>query len=511
MLVGLFGVIRLIALFRYRIDSDEPQHLHVVWGWAHGLVQYRDVFDNHVPLFHLVLAPLFRLWGESPAVFAGMRLVLLPLGLASIALTYVIGSRLAGRRAGVWAAALASVCPPLVLKTIEVRNDTLWLPLVLGAIALLQARPTRRRACVIGLLAGLAMITSVKTVVIAIAVLLALLMERLERGGRVRREELLRAVVTASAVLLPLVTIALLFWSLGAFGDLVYGAFGYNGLVQVSALRRIGGLIALPAFVFLIWRAKGILDGRSRAFRFLALTIANFVVVLLCTWPVITTRDFLPVFPLFAVIVAADVCGRTTQSRIREPAILCGLSILGAVGTLLGGDLLRQPPRYPQAMVADVLRLAAPGDFVMDLKGESVFRRRPTKIMLEVVGRDLLRRGIVEDTIAADMKRTGTCVAARDSSAWPAGARAFLLEHFVEVGVVRVCGGRLPAVKAGQEVTFNIGIAARYGLLARNGAPAGLLDGVPYRQPRWLAAGPHTFRTSESLDDWTVLWANALP
>ena len=33
-------------VFRYRIGSDETQHLHVVWGWTHGLLQYRDVFDN---------------------------------------------------------------------------------------------------------------------------------------------------------------------------------------------------------------------------------------------------------------------------------------------------------------------------------------------------------------------------------------------------------------------------------------------------------------------------------
>ena len=32
-------------------DSDEPQHLHVVWAWANGMLPYKDVFDNHAPLF----------------------------------------------------------------------------------------------------------------------------------------------------------------------------------------------------------------------------------------------------------------------------------------------------------------------------------------------------------------------------------------------------------------------------------------------------------------------------
>ncbi len=57
-------VLRAIAFFHYRFDSDEPQHLHVAWGWTAGLVQYRDVFDNHAPLFHMATAPLLRLLGE---------------------------------------------------------------------------------------------------------------------------------------------------------------------------------------------------------------------------------------------------------------------------------------------------------------------------------------------------------------------------------------------------------------------------------------------------------------
>ena len=41
-------------------DSDEPQHLHVVWAWTFGLLPYRDVFDNHSPLFQALSASGFR-------------------------------------------------------------------------------------------------------------------------------------------------------------------------------------------------------------------------------------------------------------------------------------------------------------------------------------------------------------------------------------------------------------------------------------------------------------------
>src|SRR5438270_1872160 len=69
--VGL-AVVLVVALkllfLGYAIDTDEPQHLHVVWGWSVDLLPYRDFFDNHAPLFHALFVPLFRLIGERPDV-----------------------------------------------------------------------------------------------------------------------------------------------------------------------------------------------------------------------------------------------------------------------------------------------------------------------------------------------------------------------------------------------------------------------------------------------------------
>src|SRR5262247_3871022 len=60
--------LRLPYVFAYPFDSDEPQHLHVAWAWTRGLLQYRDVFDNHAPLFHMLSAPLVALFGETPRI-----------------------------------------------------------------------------------------------------------------------------------------------------------------------------------------------------------------------------------------------------------------------------------------------------------------------------------------------------------------------------------------------------------------------------------------------------------
>src|ERR1051326_1859495 len=73
-LIATAVAVRASLIFRYRFDSDEPQHMHVAWGWAHGLAQYRDVFDNHMPLFHLLSSPLFAATGDDPRLLFAARL-----------------------------------------------------------------------------------------------------------------------------------------------------------------------------------------------------------------------------------------------------------------------------------------------------------------------------------------------------------------------------------------------------------------------------------------------------
>src|SRR6266496_4001410 len=116
---------RALAFFHYRFDSDEPQHLHVTWGWTAGLLQYRDVFDNHAPLFHIVTAPLLALVGERPTVLFYMRIPMLVLWAAVLASTYAVARRLYDARVAVWSALLLSVVPAFFLRSLEYRTDNL--------------------------------------------------------------------------------------------------------------------------------------------------------------------------------------------------------------------------------------------------------------------------------------------------------------------------------------------------------------------------------------------------
>ena len=96
-LAALAFVLRVAAYFRYRFDSDEQQHLHVTWGWTAGLVQYRDLFDNHAPLFHILMAPLLALvgatLGERPDILLWMRLPMVVLFAIVVWATCTIARR----------------------------------------------------------------------------------------------------------------------------------------------------------------------------------------------------------------------------------------------------------------------------------------------------------------------------------------------------------------------------------------------------------------------------------
>ena len=126
-LAALALALRAVAFFHYRVDSDEPQHLHVAWGWTEGFVQYRDVFDNHAPLFHMITAPFLALFGERPDIMLPMRGVMIPLFVVVVAATFLMARRLYSTRAGCWAALLLTLFPPFFLKSLEYRTDNLWM------------------------------------------------------------------------------------------------------------------------------------------------------------------------------------------------------------------------------------------------------------------------------------------------------------------------------------------------------------------------------------------------
>lgn len=415
MLVLAFATIAVRCWFvlAFRVDSDEPQHLHVAWAWTRGLVQYRDVFDNHLPLLHVLFAPLMAFVPESSAVFTIMRFAIAPFAIGAAGLLYLAARPLFGAHVAGTAALLFSVMPPWLPKSVEFRNDTLWIFFWLAAVAL----ATRTRGAswfLAGIAMSLSLLASIKAVPLLLAHVLASFSER--RSVSVRD-----VAQFAAGFALPLVVTAIAFTNLHALDDMLRDAILFNAAAPVAAARRIGGAVffAFAASMFSVIKPRA---------EHLTLFAIWYTLLLLCFWPILTPRDFLPLVPVAALAIA---------TRLRTAVVL---PVLAAIAASFVDARMWRPRDASRAQFVDaVVRITKPDDYVFDLKGDAVFRRRAVRYVYEDVGRALTANGTLADRGPEELAATRCCVAIKDSSHIPPRTRAYLNANFVDAGPLRVC------------------------------------------------------------------------
>ena len=526
-------LLRSFYVFRHGFDSDEWQHLHVVWAATRGLTQYRDVFDNHAPLFHILSVPLVASLGETPDILYVMRLAITPFVVITLWATCLMGRSIGGRRTGLWAAAVLGFVPLFFIRSIEYRPDVLWTMFWILALAvLLGGDLTWRRCLATGLLLGLAVSTSLKSVLLLLALGIAVIALPIASGRGTRSLAPPRPLACALAFVfgLSVVPVALVvyFASRGLLQPFLYGTVYHNYLPQLGSWSRpLRSLFFAPALLLVVVLAR--CAGRARRpekdrvrLVFLTLVAGTFLAALHTVWPLFTTYDLLPFYPLLAVLAVGVPMRRPDLAAATPPMAgalrLSGAFFLSAVVLIEIGLVLRwEPPgldgtRRQVQLMTDVLRLTESSDYVLDMKGESIFRRRPIYYVLEAITRARLERGFFPDNIRERIIATRTCVAAARIDRFPDGVREFIESNYLLLGEVRVAGRYLDVQDQdpGRPIAFEVAIPARYSVVAESGGAAGLLDGEPYTGPRFLEAGPHTFTPSSAADRLALVWAQAI-
>ena len=531
--LGLGAVIvllRVVYARAYPVDSDEPQHLHVAWAWTKGLLPYRDVFDNHTPLFHMLSAPLVALIGETPRILVLMRLAMIPFFAATLLGSFLIGRRLFGRRAGLWSAILCGLCPTFFFKSLEYRTDVLWTALwILAIVVLLGEGLGVVRGFCGGLLLGACLLVSLKTVMLLSALLIAsaaLLVLAPRPAAAARQRTLAYTLSALGGLALPPSALVLFFAARGALRELFYCTVTHNllpGVGRWGTSKRTA--LLLPILALLLCAARVIMrrfpgDGVRVAFLFL---LAGSQYLLLSTvWPVHTRQDLLPFYPLFTVLLAGCLLahrgagapgGERRWNWIAPraalvPAILASLelAVLPGLSPITGrGAALQEKP------LAEVLALTHPDDYVLDLKGQAIFRNRPFYYALETMTLERMARGLIEDTIPERCVATRTCVAPADIGGFPPRTRRFLQDNYVVVGAWRVAGRILdPAPEnLAEPLAFDVVIPARYTVVSGRGEAHGTLDGRAYDGPRDLGPGRHVFIPETGPGPLAVIWAQA--
>ena len=432
-LFALMIVLKLVNMTHYRFDSDESQHMHVIWAWARGFIQYRDVFDNHMPLFQIMFAPIFGLIGDRATILYWMRFILLPMYFVGAWCTYRIGELLFSRRAGIWAVILAGLSTKYHFISFEFRTDNLWAPLWLLCIvtlvsgALTVGRALDCRAFARTLLQRLHEVGFVASCASGGASIAFFL------GGEKRAWSIMATsgALCGGLFLHNLVSS----WNhRGAFAlggvwrDFYYCNFEHNILPHLSPKNHPAWWIFIfpIVFPFVIYAARLIVRAAPEpalAFRrgFIFLICGFYAPALYSFWNLLTRQDDLPYYPLAFVLVSGGLLavspylarydpriGRYLR-RVPLPAFVGLLELLLVIATR---PFWIDRARLETGLLRGVLKLTDPGDYVLDCKGETIFRQRCFWPVTESIMAERFARQLVVDNAAQRAVETHTCVAA---------------------------------------------------------------------------------------------------
>jgi hypothetical protein len=332
------------------------------------------------------------------------------------------------------------------------------------------------------------------------------------------------AAFLATALLIPAIIVGV-FALRGVWQQFRYWVVDNNilpGLLNHPAWWALIFPIAFPPVICAAWIIVRKAPDPPAAFRrgFVFLICGFYILALWSFWALVTRQDYLPYHPLaFVFYSAAALLVSNYFVRQRWPlgALFkhVPLPAFIAAGEIVAIIILHpfwiDGGKNETNLLRATLTLTSPGDYVLDEKGETVFRQRCFGPIWEPFVMERIRRGLMIDNAAKNCIEKRACVATKRKDMSSAATR-FVEQNFLPVGNgLWVAGGSL---KRSQEdpkrFDFNVVIPAQYEITAREGAVTGLLDGTPYTGARFLAPGKHSFVQTSSESTLAFLWAQAV-
>ncbi len=389
---------------------------------------------------------------------------------------------------------------------------------------------TTRRAAIAGVLLGLCFAVSMKSIlflasIIGSFLILAVIVGR--RGKTAQPASLAKfmAMLCGTAVLVPGL-VMVFFAAKGLWSDFRYQVFEFNFLAKLVPSGH-----SFTVIVVLTLATLGLIYAARRVFRFSTDPNVGFrraFLLLLCViylflieafWPL--SKTYLPAYPLGAILVTAGLFGLAEKlsrdgvrvGRAVRVVPLPALAVLCEIAVLFTGKPVWKDRTTDQTnLVRDVVALTQPDDYVLDCKGETIFRRRCFRPLLERITRKAIKRGIITDDAPQRCVETRTCVVATMLHRYSDSTRDFIERAYLPVtNHLRVAGATLrPSTENSRQFQFQVVIPATYKIFSRAGDASGLLDGVPYNSARFLGAGPHTFESISATNEVVLLWAQAV-
>lgn len=498
--------LRGLYLFTHGVDSDEPQNLHVVYRWWQGALPYRDQFDNHTPLLHWLFLPFAALVGENANVVVLARMALVPISFGAVALFFLLARRIFSRPVALWSVALTLALADWSLKSIEFRPDVLWMFFWFAALLLL-VRPTRVPGAgaffLAGVLLGASAAASVKTVFLLPALAIgwagAWLLSPTFRAWYPWPAILRCGLAGAAGFAVVPGIVAAAFASQGALDEMAFCVYAINRdpLLTPRSWLFLAGLPPAIAVAAWLMRAGGARD-LYRGAVFLAAAAYALTIVAFGPWESLAKQTFLPAYPLL-LAAACHLVFTTRPWREGQVAALGGAACVGlAVAMMIGSPPFRDGTAPQRALLQAVLDHTPPGEPLMDMKGETVFRRRPVYLVYVGNTRREMEAGNLLAPEPAELTATRTAFAIERTSSFPAPMRDFLRKNYLSTagGNLRAAGVLLkPSWEAGRWIDrVAIAIPGDYvitdgkTILGKRTVPDAAVQTFefPDRQPRYL-------------------------
>ena len=242
------------------------------------------------------------------------------------------------------------------------------------------------------------------------------------------------------------------------------------------------------------------------------MTCGAYYFLLRSYWPLVTAQDFVPMVPLAALSVLPFLFHLISltgwDSRVIIPTAGLLLTACGVVCIWRHQSPMDNELAPFEQNLALVLHLTDPDDLVMDGKGETIFRNRPTYWVMEGVTLRRIQLGLIPNDVKEQMIKTGTCVAV-NHRLQPADVQ-WLRANFLEAdGKVWVAGKSLGV--ASGTMPFHTDIKGKYSIVAEGGKIEGTLDGAPLRDSQEIPAGDHRLEITKGQgDSLALVWTQAI-
>jgi hypothetical protein len=322
------------------------------------------------------------------------------------------------------------------------------------------------------------------------------------------------AAILGGILVAPLLLLAF-YYQQGALPSLIQETVFHNYVPKLGHWKNWKmAWFFLPEVAALFWislhigRTSPSVEVRQRRI-FVFLAGGLYLTLLVNVWPLLAPESFLPFYPIAGLFLTALVfAGAHLFPRSRE--VFAGILVAVEVAAIAIID----PPWHQGTaaetkLLADVLRLTGPDEYVMDGKGETVFRRRPFFPIFEHITRNRIGLHLTVDSMPGDLIATRTCVVTtfhpftkQDST--------FIDQHYLPVGPLSVAGQILTAASPEAALDFEVVIPASYVIISENGAVIAELDGKPYTGVRFLEAGRHELRMLSAAERLAIVWSRAV-